>query len=321
MKAEGLDGAVLHSAADLLYVKNGYELAFGELVATLAWTPHVAHQVQSILDAEKSEKYVIFILSQDLTPAISADLHFIREYSVHYNRRHVKSVRNLHYFHQKLKQTLDQGAFLSILYEKNQPRAYCLCRKEGNHLTFFEQYSLTESKSDYLQLWAAFLDEFDGPIPQLQLKLYHEDHVLLALIQTFGGNVAWRFSTGNMIQFFNPLPLLQKMQTDFSLRVESSTLNDTSGSFLLSIDGIEILLAIHNGVVTVTDASASQFDNTPLCGKCEMTSRQLATLVLGFFPAIEILDESQFGNDKQCENLLAILFPELHPIWDYFDNY
>jgi predicted acetyltransferase len=324
LKEIGIDGTILHSAADELYIKNGYELTFGDWVGSLELTMVARKKFKDIIEkaqVDQSKRYVQFYVSSELSENLTKELFAIQQRSAQFTHRFVRVPKSWNYFHHKLSEHLENRVSLGVLYEDKVATGYFLARTEPQLISFFDQYLLHEIKSNYAIMWNAFLEQTGNP-KEIQVKAYYEDLILSEFVQDLGGKWHWNLLTVNLAQFFNPLIVLQKMQSDLSIRLEDSKFYDLDKKIILTIESQPFELELHRGVVMIHPPR--EILNPTTMDKIlnvQITSRQFTAIVLGFISVDEIIDlQGQDIESEQIE-LLKVLFPELHPIWDRFDNY
>ncbi|WP_371805581.1 GNAT family N-acetyltransferase [Candidatus Lokiarchaeum ossiferum] len=322
---EGFDGIVLHSAADELYQKLGYETSFSEWNLRISWTYSAKSTLRTLMEKKVSTgKYVEFFMEHELTESVSEEMYWVRHRSTQFVKRPIRCIRNPIHFHQKLLQHLNNDAILATIYSGRDIRAYALARYDGNNLRIFEQYSLMNDPDDFLLLWQALLEEYNSPSLVLEIKTYPTDTEVFALGKKFKCSVERNLDTKNMAILFHPGVILPWMQTTFCQRVANSTMVDLQDKFLLQIENSRFLFRITREIVSVNEIDLSptsiDFTNLPIF---QLTKKQWIALTFGYKTIEDIFDEIiPIGKDAEYEMykpILNILYPDLNPVWDYFE--
>jgi GNAT superfamily N-acetyltransferase len=322
LKTQNLDGAVLHSAADQLYIKNGYELCFGDWIGSLQATPYVRQQLQKIAGPSTRERHVIFYLPDEFTPELSDQLWNLWYLCAHCLKRPVRLLRSKYYFFQKMLQLLREGCSLGVLYDQNVLRGYVLCQTNGQKVTYLDQFCVSDSSQDFARLWLSFLEELSVEPPYLEICSFPQESTVVDLVSRLGGNADWKLMTGNMAQFFNPKSCLRRMIGDFIQRIENSRFKSGDYEFFLQIENSDKQYDLFRFYTSHGELTFQKVNVFPRSGRiCRIEYRQFTCMLLGFTLAEEILDDEQYGSDTEFIELLGVLFPKLDPVWEHFASY
>jgi predicted N-acetyltransferase YhbS len=325
LKQEGYHGVVLHSGADELYLKNGYEPCFGALTGIIQ-----QQHFKEILNIKNPSFTTEFLMGSDITENLFLQLWSIRNQDPFFCQRAVKIQRGLTYFSTKLKEQIESGKMLAIVKHKNKIIGYATAHL-GKILSITEQYCLlspAESRLQFvMQLWGDILKQFE-PLPTaLEINIFYEDSIIREIFRQFDEKIEWRYMTGNMALFFDSFLILNQMQSTFCLRLEASPFMNFIGTFRFHIEGKEpqhIDLHISRGEVTcilLQDEKSSILPIYPLIWEGTITKREFTLIIFGFEEIFDVLDEDKMHGDAIAKEILPIIFPKQYPIWDYGDPY
>ena len=326
IRKEGFDGIVLRSAADELYYKLGYETAFCEWTLRINWTYAAQSTLRNLLEKTVSTgKYVEFFLEHELTETISKEIYWVRHRSTQFVQRPLRVIRNPKQFHQKLHQHLSNSAVLAVIYSGRDIRAYTIARYDANNLRIFEQYSLLNDPDDFLLLWQGLLEEYDSPSLVLEIKTYATDSEVLSLGKKFQCSVEKNLNTKNMAILFDPSEIIPNMQSTFCQRIAHSMFTELQEKFIISIEKRRFLFRITREIVSATVISDisqinKQYSALPYF---QFSKNQWISLTFGYIMIDDIFDEIiPMGKEMEYERfkpILSILYPDLDPVWDYFE--
>jgi predicted N-acetyltransferase YhbS len=328
LKEKGFDGAVLHSAADLLYKKNGYEFAFCSWEGQIECTESNYRLLNSLVEEYQKVSgsgFYVEHLSRDkagLDENFARKLLTLRIESPLHTRRYVKIPLSFQRYYAKLQERIQGGAILSILYRGKDILAYSLTNTQPNKLEIVDYSTSQEEKLCHLMLWKNLVDDLTQGLCTLTLKTYAEDQILHGLIEQFNGKIHKNMFTGNMATFFNPAGVMARLQSTFSNRLQNSLDTAITTHFHLKIDQTLLDIKISRGLVQIipVDKVPKLQDSSLSLPEVVMDAGDWIALILGYISAVELYEDN--GNiEPVVKKVLILLFPELNPVWDYYISY
>ena len=321
---EGFDGMVLHSAADMLYRKLDYEFAF------CAWEGSFS---ADMLEEFESKAYSVdFLLPMEIQSALVDDLNKIRSQSGQFQRRNMKVVRTDETFAYQLKNMLTlRGYMLAVLRNSDDILGYSIFRAKDRSLSIVELMPKNPDEETYACLLKGITDEFTADFKEVKISLYTEDYEIIRMIEKYSGSVTKRYLTGNMVCIFDPAEILRKLEPAFNRRLNANEdeLRPIKNKLDFKIDVTSQFTGKRSIISFKFDPKEPviQMERTKVIkdlSGIEQVVRvnwdEFTALVFGFVELddTEILENKQ---DPEIQSILAILFPPLEPIWDYFHEY
>jgi GNAT superfamily N-acetyltransferase len=321
LKQSGYDGVILQSSADLLYRKNGFGYTFWEWAGDLIWSKSTESNYNSEYLNESSRKdediKIEFLLPSEVSLDNCAVFNQIRERSPQYLQHKFRTIRSDRYFKAKFEQ---HNAIIPLICYNNEnfPIAYLFAKFDNgkNEINVFEQYSLSNKPEIFISMWKALKDEFDFEEIKFKFDLYSEDEVVKNLITEGGGNVYKCYKANKMATFFDTYATLQRLIPTFSYRISSLAI-ETPFKFVLLVEDEGFLFTIHTLNLNIQPFSSNAKSDLP---QFKLSRDEWIALVFGY---IEIDDVETYENPdlEKLEPILHVIFPEIEPIWDYFQTY
>ena len=125
-----------------------------------------------------------------------------------------------------------------------------------------------------------------------------------------------------MAHIFNPIDILNKMQTTFTMRIanDNSITNKNLNKMLkIQIEEQTALFQINKMNVNVSKLDTNnKNDGLPVI---KLTQREFTALIFGYVSAEDLEVEGWDDISEEEQGLINILFPETEPVWDYFAKY
>ncbi len=330
MEKQGFDGAVLHSALDQLYYKNGYEFSFCTWGAIIEMN---YLRIDELLDDyQDGEALYLKIYQKGLgmeaedVRKIIMQLYPIWQHSPNRLRRKVSLLRSEYYFLHKILEKFDNGNYIVTLSQHEKILGYALIQpKEGDtQYEIFEIYSLVESPLHYLKLIRSISEINSAPNLSIFIDFYSEDTKLMELIQRLSPKYYHNIFPKNMANLFNPVEIIKKYIPTLNLRL-GQILENLKGPFDTKInvilDGKEVLLRASKNLLTITELGDPSENTLKSRSALHISKHEFIAMIFGYVP-IEDLDLEGYNNLSIFnQNLLKSLFPPLDPIWDYLATY
>lgn len=326
LKLNGFDGAVLHSAADQLYIKNGYEPCFLEWKAKIPWSKTGVANLQAVIASNPDyECHIDFLLGIDLTRDIAQQLVQIRNESVTYNTRPVKTLRSVDYFYTSMQRYFAAGMTLVALYRQNHLHGYLIFKYDGEILHIGEFYSRSNTMLDRYVLINEILRQLDSTPKMIELIYFKCDNVTETFVEECNGTYDPFLFTNNMATLFHPIDLLQRSQGIYSIRLADSSLRGTNLSLTIQIENDFCQFLISNYTLSLRKLSKIEFDQLKPsllpANFLILTTHEFCTAFFGYVPVQEIFDEKMTPLSEENKKFVLLLFPELNPAWEFFDQY
>lgn len=313
---EGFDGAILHSAADMLYLKAGYELCFMHYKMCFEWKPSILPKILPMIEPiKKTHTRIQFYIAIDFSDALVYDLNYIFTHDIEYHLQFVKTQRNLLYFRTKLQELMIKGAQIVVLYRDDMPFAFMRYHLDKQTLSIDNFYAVYNHSLALLILIEAFMNELELKEASIEI---HQKPIMgfKPIMDKIDVKVMENPLTGNMAIIFDPFRLLHQMQGTFSKRIAESIFSNSHVQIPLQIEQNRGYIQIDNHCVTI-----HKTDSLPSANPILISTREFNTMVFGYLPVDAILDHKFDKLAKEIRDLLQILFPCLHPMWDSFDSY
>lgn len=323
LKERGFDGTILHSAADLLYVKNGYEFAFCEWEGQV--NPKKIFDLGNVLQKKQryTDIYPEFYIRSDITQKIIDDIFEIRNQSISFKKRPFRVNRSKDYMFKQCLRLLERSnIIMQVIYQEQEAIGYQFSENKSEKLEIIEQYCRNDEKEIHLLLWKNLIDQFD-PIPKnIIIKSYFQDEVIKELIQDTGGTYYRLAIVGNMAHLFDPISILNKMMPTFNDRIKQ--LNDCRDlhSFILNIADKSLLFEINtlNQEPVKIENLIEYKKEHQSYPSFKIPKDEFVGLIFGYL-SLDDLDLPNDFNYKMLKPILNVLFPQLEPVWDYWHKY
>lgn len=330
IQMEGFDGIALHSAADDLYRKNGYQTVFWDYTLRLDWSPSVDSTIRHLFEKyDPREKHIQFFEKEKISEVITEELYQIRRRSTQFIIRKIRQIRYPFYFHQRLQQHIDSGAVLVTISEHQRIIAYALAKYQVNNLEILEQYSLLNDPTDFLLLWDRLQSEYSHNNLHFIIKTYPTDEIVLDLAKKMGFSLVEEHETKNMVHLYDPSIILPWMQTTFSHRIQTSSFHDLDELFLIQVENWLFQFRITKNIVSLTEITNDLNNNATSVyhhnrlPKFNLNKRQWIAITFGYYSIASIFNDIIEYCDKgmltHYQTVLSLLFPQINAVWDYFD--
>lgn len=319
LRERGFDGTILHSAADLLYAKNGYEFAFCEWEGQV--DPKKIFDIGNSFQKEPKNKeiHAEFYIRSDINQKIIDEIFELRNNSNLYRSRPYRVNRSRDYtFSQCLRLLERPNMIMEVLYHGTNAVGYLFADNKGDKLEIIEQYCKDDEHHEnefYILLWKNLIDQFDELPKNIVIKTYFQDEIIKNMIPNMGGKFYRLALVGNMAYIFDPVAILTKMKPTFEKRIKyAHGLNDRY-FFILNIGDTQLMFEITpkaNESIQIKRVNGMQLDNRN-CPIFKIPKDEFAGLIFGYLS----LDDLDLPNDP----ILNTLFPLLEPVWDYWHKY
>ncbi len=128
-----------------------------------------------------------------------------------------------------------------------------------------------------------------------------------------------------MAILFDPSEIIPNMQSTFCQRIAHSMFTELQEKFIISIEKKRFLFRITREIVSATVISDipqinKQYSALPYF---QFSKNQWISLTFGYIMIDDIFDEIiPMGKEMEYERfkpILSILYPDLDPVWDYFE--
>jgi predicted acetyltransferase len=323
LKKKGFDGTILHSAADILYVKNGYEFAFCEWEHQINLEPFLNECNLILKNSQFSEYHAEFYIRSDITQSITDQLFSIRNSSILFKNRPFRVNRTSNYMFEQCLRLLERpNMVMEILFNSNIPIAYLFAEIKEERIDIIENYSIYDEKECYILLWKNLIDQFENLPKNLIIKTYFHDEIIKSIVKQFQGKTYRLAMVGNMAHLFDPASIIKKLKPTFEHRMKNKIPKTEFHSFILIVRNQQIIFEINDSQLNLIDAQPiptknQEYESLP---KFEIPEDEFAGLIFGYLE-LEDLDIIHGTNFSELEPTLRILFPPLEPIWDYWHKY
>jgi predicted acetyltransferase len=340
LEKRGFDGIVLHSAADMLYKKNGFEIVFG--FGNFSIAPEgLEKYLQSEMENYKSRNFKTKIIKsvkdfpQIIDITIKIDQVHRNLYPITFN-----VIKNRMFWEQYLNYFFANGFSIALLSEpeyqgqenqiKQRAIAYMLYKiekmqppEEHFKLSIYELPSTDHSRyiSAYLIKEIIESVKYSTPIKQIEGSYQHGRHDLSDLVTKCEGTTYTSLTSKNMFHIINIPSFLKKMEPEFVRRLEE-TKKSHNHKIILKVkeSGLELLFRIENNMISITEHNPNEQETL---AKITIEHEAFYALIFGSFEPKDLLEDCEFENTEKTDliELLAKLFPFSGPVWPALYHY
>jgi predicted N-acetyltransferase YhbS len=123
---------------------------------------------------------------------------------------------------------------------------------------------------------------------------------------------------GWMIRLINLRSVLEKLSSDFTVRLMNSSFASWQGTLVLASHDEQVALEINSGNIRVTDANSLK---AGAGHSCIAGGHHLVQLLIGTEDPLEVAHAVQMNLTNEASQLIRVLFPKQHPTlpsWDQF---
>ncbi len=340
LEARGFDGIVLHSAADMLYKKNGFEIVFGFGNFTIS-PDGLEKYLRSEADTYKNRAFKTKIIRsvKDFPQIIDISIKIDQIHRTLYPTT-FNVIKNKMFWEQYLNYFFANGFSLALLSEpesqstaeqiKQRAIAYMLYKieklqspEEGFKFTIYELLSTEHSRYLDAYMIKEIMEsvKYATPITQIEGAYQSERKDLASLVEKCEGKTYTSLTSKNMFHIINIPSFLKKLEPEFIRRLETTRKNHNF-NFILNIKemNLELLFLIENNTISISEHKEIEQNKYP---KVIIEHEAFYALIFGSFEPQELLEDCEFENTDKEEliSLLSVLFPFSGPVWPAIYHY
>ncbi|MHA1339216.1 MAG: GNAT family N-acetyltransferase [Promethearchaeota archaeon] len=346
----GIDLIILHSAADMLYRKNGFGFGFCSFESSIKlpnnlYKNNLIEKInQNIANLEKRRLNIelknkntyaikpklniehINLKEEDIKDELIKKIVELRNKSFIYKKRRVKSPLSIKLLKFLIKYFLkSRQVYISTIKRNNDLSAYVISIiRNYSELEIDEQY-YRDNIIDILRIWKNLLNEIKIPIAKIKIKTYPEFEEMNKYIEKIFGKIYKIFLTGNMAYIVNPNNLLKKFLPIFEKRIDSlKNANHQEVNFVLEIrknsnpkelvENARFLFKIKNSKIQIINFRNDE-DIGFLNGKTPITipilQEEFVGLLLGYLSVEDLESFDNLGFFNSCNSKNSTLEMDL----------